>query len=1017
MTGTSVRAVNVLTGESRTISTNELGEYSIPGLPVGSYRVEADNPGFKRSVRTGIELTVNQNARVDLTLEVGALEQSVEVTSAPTQVNTATAEIGTLVDTKRVEELPLNGRNVYDLVTLMPGVARTTTRVVQSRDNNVVSVNGGRPTSNNFLLDGGMNNDIWRNQGNTAPNPDAVQEFRVLSANTSAEFGRLPGATINVITKSGTNELHGSAFEFLRNNVLNARNFFQSTVSPLHYNQYGGSLGGPLIKNRTFLFGSFQQLRQTTETFSNSALPPTAAERAGDFSAAPMSQRPVNAQKVPYPNGQIPFSELDPVALNIVNQSIPLPNTPDGRYQYTQPETANQWEFLLKGDHQFNEKEKLSISYFQLKTDLRENFANGNNIPNFASRLNGVRQRNLVVNHTSLLTNNLFNEVRFNWMRRSTPWLWDYPKTLNDYGSQVVIGAEPATPPRINVSGRLTMGTYWAVGLDQSLNWADSVTWVKDRHNIKFGGGFMWGFYNENGTSAGSGNLAFTGANTNNATADFLTGRGSFTEDNGNFPDFRGKSFYTFVQDDWKILPRLTLNLGLRYELSAPLVWTTDWMTNFSPNQQSTVFPTAPAGLIYKGDSGFQRGGRKFDKNNVAPRIGISLDPFGNGKTAIRAAYGVFFLSQYGDGIRASQPYITSITVPATTNLVNPWSNFPGGNPFPANLSNPRFVTPIQVIHFDEDAATPYVQQLNFTIEQQLAKKFTLQASYIGTLGRKGQMNWDQNAPIYIPGQSTFTNYNNRRPYMPGTFSNIATYSTAANSSYNAFQIVANRRFDKGLTVLADYTFAKSLDTISSDALNANVPFTDNRNFNLDRAPSDGQPQHIGKLSVLYELPRVKRWSWVGSQILSGWQANGIWSIQSGLPFSVTSGQDSNTDGNVNDRANLIGNPRLSTDRPRGELIQQYFNTAAFGIPVLGNNGTSGRNILWGPGMSNTDLSFFKIFRIRERDQLQFRAELFNAFNQVRLGNPTTAMNSGNYGKILTAMPPRIVQFGLRYAF
>jgi hypothetical protein len=302
-------------------------------------------------------------------------------------------------------------------------------------------------------------------------------------------------------------------------------------------------------------------------------------------------------------------------------------------------------------------------------------------------------------------------------------------------------------------------------------------------------------------------------------------------------------------------------------------------------------------------------------------------------------------------------------------------------------------------------------------VEQEVARNFTVQASYVGTLGRKGQMNRDENAPIFIPGQSTATNFNTRRPYMPGTFSNIASYMTAANSSYNALQVVANRRFGRGFTVLADYTFAKSLDIISGDNVNAAVSVVDNRNFRLNRGPSDGQPKHIGRVSFLYEIPSVQRWSWFGKQVVSGWQINGIWSAQSGTPFTVTSGQDTNTDGNVNDRADLTGNPVLSSDRSRNDLILKYFDPAAFAVPVLGSPGTAGRNILWGPSSYNTDLSFFKIFRIREKDQLQFRAELFNAFNQVRLGNPTSALNNANVGRILSAGAPRIVQFGLRYAF
>jgi hypothetical protein len=1031
MTGVSITVTNTLTGEKRSGTTNELGEYIFPSLRVGRYRIEAASPGFNRSIRNDVELAVNQNGRVDLVLQVGAVEQSVEVSADATQVNTENAQLGNLVDTQRVTDLPLNGRDVYDLVNLMPGVARMTTEVVYDRNNSTFSMQGGRPTTDTSLLDGGFNNDIWRNEMNSPPNPDAVQEIRILASNTSAEFGRLPGATVNIITKSGTNQWHGSAYEFLRNNVLNARNFFAPLVAPLRYNQYGASLGGPVRHNKTFFFVSFEQLRQIVDTFSNTSRPPSAAERVGNFSGSSTAQMPVDPNTgVLFPGAQIPVSRFDPVAMNIINQILPLPNTSDGRYQYFEPEKTNQWQVLSKVDHQFNPKERLSVSYFYLRTDEHDAFQNSNNVPGYADRLDAVRQDNLVVNHVSTLSNTLLNEVRFNFMRRSTPWYWDYPpgsansspveKTLVDFGSQVVLGSSvyASTPPRISITGRITAGTYWALGLDQSLNWSDTVTWIRNRHTIKFGGQFMWGFYSEVGTSAGSGSISSSGVNSKNPLADFMLGRVSFTEDNGDHPDERGKSFHTFFQDDWKVLPRLTLNLGFRYELSAPLIWTTDEMPQFISGAQSKVYPSAPPGLIYHGDSGYVRGGRPFDKHNLAPRIGFSFDPSGNGKTAIRGAYGIYYLAQYGDGIRANQPYIVTETVPETPSLVNPWSTFAGGDPFPIDpVHNPKFILPITVIHFDPHAATPYVQQVNFTLERQIVPDLSLQVSYVGAFGRKLEMNRDQNAPIYIPGASTANNYNSRRPYMPGTFAQIADYETAATSSYNALQIVANRRFRHGFSVLGDYTFAKSLDIVSSDNLNGSVSVTDNSNFNLDRGRADGQPAQIGKISLLWELPGVKRWSWFGKQVLSGWQLNAIFAAQSGLPFSVTSGQDTNVDGNNNDRANLIGNPNLATGRSHQQLISEFFNTSAFAVPAVGSDGTGGRNIMTGPGFSNTNLSAFKLFHLREKDELQFRAEFFNTFNQVQFGNPTTSMSSANFGQILTASPPRLVQFGLHYAF
>lgn len=1016
--GVQVKAVSMLTGETRSTNTNEIGEYIFPSLPVGKYRIEVDVQGFSRFARSDIELTVNQNARVDITLQVGAVEQRIEVSANASAVNTYDVQLGYLVDSKRVTELPLNGRNVYDLFATLPGVSRMTSRTVQARDNNSVSVNGGRTGTNNFLLDGGYNNDVWRNSANASPNPDAVQEFKILNANMNAEFGRMPGATVNVITKSGTNQFHGGLFEFLRNEDLNARNFFQATVSPLKQNQWGANLGGPVFKNKTFFFASYQGLAQRTSDFRNGGRTPTAAERSGDFSALAAASRPKDPTTgLPFPDGRIPATRLDKVAMGIINEWVPVPNTADGRLESLLSRRADQWELLSKIDHQFNDFHKLGVSYFYLRTKDKQPFPYYSDIPGYCERIDPVYQRNLVVNYNWINSPTMFQEFRFNFMRRETPWETQNRKSLRTYGSNVVIASQPEMAARINVTSRWNMGTWDAAGLDQALSWSDTVTMVRNRHTIKFGAWALWGFYYENGASAGSGGLTANGGITGNSLADFMLGRVSFSQDNGHYPDLREKAVHTFFQDDWRIHRKITLNLGFRYELTVPLVWTTDWMQNFSFGKQSTVFPTAPAGMLFVGDTGVERAGRKFDKNSVAPRVGIAIDPFGDGKTAVRAGYGIYYLAQYGDGIRASQPYGIALTNNDTPSLVEPWGNFPGGNPFPVDLSKPRFVTPLQVVYFNPDAVTPYAQHLNFSIEREVVRDLSVQAAYVGSFSRKLQSNRDVNAAVYVPGASTTANTNTRRPYLPGTFARIAQYQTSATGNYNALQLTANRRFRNGFSVMAHYTFSKTLDLISGDQYNEGVSLVDSRNAQLDHARADGQPHHIAGLSFVWQLPEVKQWSWFGSQVLSGWQLNGILTASSGTPFSAAAGFDYNYDGNGNDRANLVGDPVLPTDRPRAQLIAEYFNKAAFARPTDGAVGNSGRNIMTGPGGSNWDLSAFKNFRVREGHNLQFRSEFFNSFNQVWFGNPTGTISSGNYGKILSARSGRVVQFGLKYLF
>jgi hypothetical protein len=459
----------------------------------------------------------------------------------------------------------------------------------------------------------------------------------------------------------------------------------------------------------------------------------------------------------------------------------------------------------------------------------------------------------------------------------------------------------------------------------------------------------------------------------------------------------------------------VTVNLGARYELSGPWNWAGNRLVNFKAGVQSKVFPTAPLGMLFNGDEGIPQTDRKLNPHTIAPRIGIAIDVFGNGKTAIRGGYGIYYLARQADRYQAGQPYMLSMTVPLTPSLVNPWGTFAGGNPFPVDITKPRFVSPVALTFYSlTNAVTPYVQQLNLTVQQELRRDFSVQVSYVGNLARKGMTSRDLNYPVFVPGTSTSSNYNSRRPYLPGVIGSITEYSTAANAEYNGLKMTVNRRFRKGLSVMGNYTFSKTMDIGSSDTIGLPYPY----NANLTRGRADGQPQHIASASFLWQLPRINRWSFVGSQILGGWQVNGMWSLMSGTAFGVSSGVDTNYDGS-SERADLVGNPFLPTGRPRAQLIAQYFNTSAFAVPPLGtfSLGSSGRNLLTGPGGSNTNLSFFKIFRLKERHQVQFRAEFFNLFNQVWFGNPTAALNSGNNGKILTAGAPRIVQFGLRYSF
>jgi len=1057
--GVTVTATQTEKRQARTAVSDGDGAYLIPGLPVGPYRLEFVLSGFRTYAQTGIVLQVNTNPTVNATLQLGDLSETIQVAAGVPLIETRSPGIGMVVENERVQELPLNGRQTLDLVYLT-GLATPSGTLSGARGGaagpgspGTIAVAGGLPNGTEYLLDGSNHNDPYNNGAMPFPFPEALQEFKVETSALSAQYGYHSAAVVNAITKSGTNTLHGSGFEFLRDDSMNARDPFAAIGADgkrrsdgLNRNQYGGSLGGPVVRDQLFFFAAYQRTRVRRIPTSGFQFMPTAAMMAGDFTtfASPQCQgRQIAPLRPPFVNNQVSPAQFSPASLKVVSLLGVTPDNPCGQVFFDRVDNNDEHLFTTKVDYSFSASHSIFGRLQYQKYDSPTDY-DGTTAFSFSQSAFKNRVYSLAIGDTKLFGNNVVNAFRAtvnrgNFGKEYSP-LFDY--------ADIGVGATPVMPDymRLSVTGGFSIdppGALPTLTPTWTYQFADDFSIVRGGHQFAIGGNYIHNKYDSSSLLAAGGNTAFTGAITGVGLADFLLGRAaSFSAGTPTGVHVQNHYLGLYAQDSWRVSSNVTVNAGLRWDPYFPVYseegrFTRFDLDRFNRGLKSTVFPNAPAGLVFPGDETMP--GKSLAHNdlwNLSPRVGVVFDPKGEGRETVRASYGRLYdlphLQQF-TGQAQMAPWGNSSTV---TNMPqgwdNPWIAVPGGDPIPAAINGPNasstFPLASNYTTFPLDLPATSTDQWNVSYQRQVSANWMVSANYLGNFIDHVWWSDQINPAIYGPG-ATQANLNQRRvllaqnPAEGRYYASVQEVRADGTSNYHGLLLQVQRRRASGFSLQANYTISRcTTDRWNSgpgvDGFSVMIP----GNREADRSKCANSPDHNLNASVVYQIPEAG--SGALQVITRGWQLSGILSARSGGYYTVNigsdvalSGQCCGASGAPQQRANQI----LSDPFMPNRTFAQWLNVAAFQRPADGTYGTMSLDAIQAVARWNIDMGLSRSIGLTGSGrQIQLRLEAFNVLNTVTPGNPQTTMSSSDFGRVTSlaaGTAPRIMQLAVKYQF